>query len=386
MAFFGLLCVSLVGFNPTTAVAQSEKTISKARRLIGPDEDPDRIRKAFQMLADEMRAKPTLTNPAGLWLHADAAALLAIRDDRGTASVLVALESYERAAKLRVPERDLGVFTRLESHLHDKAQGFSGARSRPDQLEALEYAQLYIRADDIRVSLDRSRPVERARRYMLGVSAALAAGEVRVARKLFLDLDEMGGFIEDLGIRVAEAVEAQESPHTAFLFLRTLHGNHPKHRDLLEAYLDLCLDNGWRSEAEAALVASRDNYQKTYEDQMILGRYFDLLGDLPEARKSYERAIVHAPRGFEANRAFADVLRRLARQTEDPEEQAELRADALDALQLVLKSNPDHADAKEALASLEKQIAEDELAAENGELPASSTSDEPDGDAAAENQ
>jgi hypothetical protein len=370
MTFSVLFSLLPAAWLPGTAMAQSEKTIAKAERLVSPDADPERVRKAFQMLADEMREKPALTNPAGLWLHADAAAVLALNDGRGTASILVALESYERAAKLPDPERDLDIFTRLEARLHDKAQSFSSAQKRPEQLEALEYAQLYLRADDIRVSLDRSRPVERARRYMLAVSAALAADEVRVARKLFVQLDEMGGFIEDLAIRVAAAVEAQESAHTAFLFLRTLHDNHPKHRNLLEAYLDLCIENGWTDEAIAALADSADNYQRTYEDQMTLGGYHDRLDDLAAARKCYERALVHAPKGFDANRAYADVLRRQALATEDPEAQSELRALALDALRLVLASNPDHVDAQRALASLEARIAEDE----NG-APADPTDD-----------
>ncbi|MEZ4318528.1 MAG: hypothetical protein R3F61_13530 [Myxococcota bacterium] len=351
-ALFALSCLSLL----TPAYAQSEKTVVKAARLIGPDQDPEKIRHGFEMLSVEIRDKPDLASPAGLWLRADAAALLAVSDGRGLPSALVALESYERSVQMRKSERDLLVFARLESWLHDRAQTYEDATTHEGELAALEAAQLYLRADDIRISLDESRPVERARRYMLAVSAALKAGEVRAARKLFEELDAMGGFIEDLAISVARTVEEEESPHQAFLFLLALQESHPRHRKLLGAFTDLCMQNGWNREARQALEKSLQFYGDTYEDQMLLAGYWDALGENATAARHYEAALVHAPRGYDANWLLATLLQRVADGEPDPEKARLHRERAVRSLKLILESNPDAKDARNALESIQAAL------------------------------
>ncbi|MCB9673956.1 MAG: hypothetical protein H6737_02510 [Alphaproteobacteria bacterium] len=353
------IVLGLACFFSAPAMAQSEKTVNKAEKLIGPDESVENVRRGFQMLSDELRDKPEQASPAGLWLRGDAAALLALDEKTGLASALVALESYERSVQMAGYEREMEVFARLEAYLHDRAQSHDAAKTQAEALEAVEASLLYLRADEIRVALDLSRPVERARRHILAVSASLSAGDVRAARKQFEELDAMGGFIEELAIEVARKLEEQDSPHQAFLFMLAMQERHPSHRALLRAFTDLCLQNGWQKEAREALEKSVPFYKKTYEDQMQLAGYYDALGEPEKAVTHYENALQHAPRGFDANFLYAGLLQRIAEaeRAKDPESAKRRLERARLSLLLILESNPDSKDAQMALKAVDDGLA-----------------------------
>jgi len=353
------LLMILALFSAPVAHAQSAKTLSKASRFIGPDQDSERIRRGFQMLSDAIRAAPEQATPAGLWLQADAAALLAIRDDNSLASATIALESYERAAKSPLDDRDLVVYAMLEGFLHERAQAYDNAKTPQERTLALEAAQLYLRADDIRILLDQSKPVERARRYMLAVSCALAAEEVRAARKLFEELDAMGGFIEPLALRVASAVEEGEGPHQAFVFLKGVVEKHPRRRKLLDAYLQLCAANGWSTDGLAAVDRAVDHYGDGYDEHLRLAGYFEGFDAPDRALEHYRSALRLAPRSFDANWRYASLLARQADANPDPEAARSIRDAARSAIAVVLESNPESTEALELLATLDAGLPEE---------------------------
>jgi cytochrome c-type biogenesis protein CcmH/NrfG len=94
-------------------------------------------------------------------------------------------------------------------------------------------------------------------------------------------------------------------------------------------------------------------YKDTYEDWMQLAGYYDALGEPAKAVGYYEKALKHAPRGFDANFLYATLLQRMADAEEDPEIAKTHRERAVESLELVLTSNPDSKDAQLALQAIQ---------------------------------
>lgn len=335
------------------AEAQSKGTLKRAQRALDGD-DPERLRDAFQELSDGLRDADDAT-AMGWWLRGETAARLAEEASRPVTMATVALDSFNEALNREPLTPAVDGIARVETLLRPRASA-SATTSSADRYAA---AELLMIASEIRkrVAANGGEPVDPvalARVRATAIKAALSDRQVRVARKLFLDLDAEGGFIEPLALTVAEQLEEVAGPQQAFLFLNQLVARHAHRRKLLIAYVELCAANGWYDEARQGLDGAMSRMRDTYEDHLFLATNFALLDRLEVAESYYKQALEEAPKGFEANSGYAVLLMRMADEAvaraEDPEDPSSperllaitLRRRAVAALETALAANPDH--------------------------------------------
>lgn len=360
------------------ALAQSKGTLKRAERALTDTNDADRLRASFQELSADLRDQPDTTTAEGWWLRGEMAARLTPLDERPVTMASIALDSFNEALALAPLAPTTDGLAMIEAALTPLAQ---------DQPE-IPASDRYAAAEQLLVSGSIRRriasnggaavdEVASTRMKSIAVQAALADRQTRVARKVFLDLEAQGGFIEPLALALAEQLEETLGPQQAFLFLTSLLEEHSHRRRLLIAYVELCTANGWNDEAASGLQGTMPKMKDTYEDHLFLATTYELLHNDPEAESHYKLALRKVPKGFDANLGYARLLGRMAKAGEDSAEQdtkqtAELlaitlRRRAAGALEVALDSNPTHVESLELLVELYTRL---------DDLPARSATEE----------
>ncbi len=346
------------------ALAQSKAVLRRAEKVLHQPANPERLRAIFRDLSDSLRSDPSAASPEGWWLRGDVAAALCVSDERPVHLAATALDAYNQALELGGPT------------------GWTA-----DGIETIEQALLPIAADredperayqaaaQLLITLELRRrlrayggepvdPLHNARVVSLAVEAARATGRIREARKLFLDLDDQGGFMEPLALDIAREAAAVEGPQAAFVFLTALVERHPKRRRLARSYVELCVENGWYDEAYPVLQQIAPFLEDTAAEHLFVARSLEAMGRLEEAEGRYKLALARSPRSFEVNVGYAALLARLADRLEEGEEEIPPlaithRRRAASALETALASNPHNEEALVLLAEQYRALGDD---------------------------
>lgn len=386
-----LFCLGALFLLAGPAHAQSKGALKRAEKALVLT-DVERRRASFEELSTELRALPEAATGHGWWLRGDLAVHLARGDSNPVTFASVALDSYHEALNLGVDTPSLDALDGLEKVLLPLASATG------DQPPAAAFAA----AEQLLISLDIRRrvqeaggpaldPISETRIQSVAVRAALADGRVRIARKLFLDLDAKGGFMEPLALDIATQLEERAGAHQVFLFLTALLENHGNRRNLLVRYVELCSENGWFAEAQEGLGLAVPRMSDSYEDQLFLARNYELLRHPERALERYEAALDKAPKGFEANLGKASLLFAMAIELQpavDPEAEEPPEIDevaqaqailyqrkAVRALETGLEANPGNPSALALLVELHRVLEdEDAMNAAQARLEASAKS------------
>lgn len=361
----------------SVASAQSRPTLRRAERALAQTDDRERLRESFKALSDELRDQPDTATAEGWWVRGDTAAALVTGADNPATMSTVALDSYNEALNLGRPAHaDLRGLKRIEAALLPLAEDLSDGETAWEANEQLLIA-LEVRRRLEELGGPALDPVHNVRIHAKSVEAALATGRTKEARKLFLDLEAAGGFLERPALAIARRLREEQGPQAEFLFLTLLLERHANRRKLLIRYIEVCAENSWFDEAHEGLSRAIPHLADTYEDQLFIARNLELLQRPEEAQTRYQKALQHAPRGFEANLRYASLLAQMAhdagQEHASGEEEDEVpptvvahQRRALDALELALEANPENPDALALAAELYRAL-EDETSLEQVE-------------------
>lgn len=356
--------------------------MKRAEKALENPAEVERLREVLQSLSNELRADPDSASAEGWWLRGDAAAALVKTADKPITTASLALDSYNEALNLAPSERpDARRLEELEEALTPIARDLTASA------RAYEAAEQLLIAMEVRRRLASlgGPPVDavaNARVHALAVDAALATGRTKEARKLFMDLEAQGEFMEPPALDISRRIEEEQGPQAAFLFLTQLLERHANRRKLLIRYIDLCSENAWLEEAHVGLERAIPHLADTYDDNLFVARNLELLQRPEEAEARYKLALKHAPKGFEANLRYASLLAQMAQdlvnetlqaateaaeaegdppptEVEEPPMVITYRRRAVAALELALESNPQNATALSLAAELYRSL-EDE--------------------------
>lgn len=355
----------------TESSAQSRATLRKAERAVTQPADTERVRESFQALSVELRATPDAATGVGWWTRGNLAAALVVGAERPETMASVALDSFNEALNLGLDTPPaLDGLTRIESTLFPIAEDLDHPQRAWDTNQQLLIA-LEVRRRLAKAGGPAVDPIHAVRVHAKAVDAALATGRTREARKLFLDLDSEGGYLEGLALTIGRRLSAEQGPQAEFLFLTKLLEQHANRRKLLIRYIEICAEHSWFDEAHAGLTKALPHLADTYEDHLFVAQNLELLQRPEEAVARYKRALQHAPRGYEVNLRYASLLATMARdaeltpsdedETDDeealpPPDVVELQRRAVAALEVALESNPDNAAALTLVADLYRRL------------------------------
>ena len=339
-------------FQSAPAYAQSKSILKRASRGLQSNAKAEETREAFELISNALREEPNLATPMGWWIRGDAAAIMAVTNERPATLVAVALDSYHEALKRGMTSPDVSRLAQIEERM-------TGIASDPDQSDTDRYeaitqllTSLELRKRSKEAGGPRADALTEARIRTLSVEVALETNNLPAARRLFFQLESLGGLNQPLAMRLAEVLEDSNGPLAAFTFLHKLLERHANRRDLLLRYTTLCLENGWNDETRQGLDLALPYMKDTYEDHKLLADHFERLHDPSAALQYYRRARAKVPKSYEANYGVARTLVATLPPTplsledepdrsEEPAMDAAWRA-ALQAALVATEQNPKH--------------------------------------------